>query len=69
MAKIRVRIDAILDTDDGRTKDKLVDGLEVLKSKMKRANAVETSSIVVERCYHDETPSKPCEVLSSWEKQ
>ena len=68
MAKIRIRIDAILDVDDKNTRDKIVDALEALKSKMKRANAFETSTITVEKCYHDETPTKPCEVLAHWEK-
>lgn len=66
--KIRIRIDAILDPTDKATRDKIIDGLEALKTKMKRANAFETSSITVERCFHDEVPTKPCEVLASWEK-
>ncbi|KKM64347.1 hypothetical protein LCGC14_1502320 [marine sediment metagenome] len=68
MAKIRIRIDAILDINDTTTRDKIVNGLKALKDKMQRANAFETSSIVVERCYHDETPTKPCEILATWEK-
>lgn len=68
MAKIRIRIDAILDINDTATRDKIVDGLQALKSKMQRANEFETSTITVEKCYHDEVPTKPCEVLASWEK-
>ncbi len=68
MAKFRVRIDAILDINDTTTRDKIRDSIVALQSKMKRANQFETSSIKVEKCYHDEIPTKPCEVLYEWEK-
>ena len=67
--KVRIRIDAILNPTDTATRDKIVTALEALKTKMQRANAFETSSIMVERCYHDETPPKPCEVIQRWEKE
>lgn len=69
MAKIRIRIDAILEVTDTATRDKIVTALEALKSKMTRANAFETSSITVERCYHDESPPKQCEILYQWQKE
>ncbi len=68
MAKIRIRIDAILDVNDTGTRQSILNSMEGLKAKLKRANTRETSTITVEKCYHDETPPKPCEVLSHWEK-
>ena len=67
--KVRIRIDAILNPTDKATRDKIVTALEALKTKMQRANAFETSSITIEKCYHDETPFKPCEVIQRWEKE
>ena len=31
------------------------------------ANNEECGFIDVEKCYHDETPTKPCEVVARWE--
>ena len=64
--RIRIRIDAILDPTDKDTKDKILKTLEKVKGRLKRANEFETSSIVVEECYHDETPVKPCRVIFEW---
>ena len=69
MAKYRIRLDAILDITDTATRDKIKDGVVALRNKMQRANAFETSSIKVEKCYHDESPNKPCELpIYEWEK-
>ena len=68
MAKYRVRIDAILDITDTTTRDKIRDGIVALQGKLQRANAFETSSIIVEHCYHDENPPQPCIILFKWEK-
>jgi hypothetical protein len=31
-----------------------------------QGSGLETSSIVVQKCYHDETPLKPCEKIFEW---
>ena len=68
MAKYRVRIDAILDITDTTTRDQIKTFMVNLKDKLQRANAFETSSIIVEQCYHDENPPQPCTILFKWEK-
>ena len=69
MAKYRITIDAFVDVNDTNTRNKIKDGIVALQSKLKRANAVETSRISVHKCYHDETPNKPCEPpIYEWEK-
>ena len=68
MALFRITIDAFLDINDTITRDKVKDGIVALQKKLKRANVIETSRIEVHKCYHDETPAKPCEVIYQWEK-
>ena len=63
----RVRIDAAFDS--GTDADKLKAGIIALQGKLKRINAVETSTIMVEKCFHDEIPPKPCEILYQWTKE
>ncbi len=68
MALFRIRIDAFVDITDTATRDQIKNGIVALQSKLKRANAVETSRIEVHKCFHDEVPPKPCEVIYEWEK-
>lgn len=69
MAQTKITITALLDLNDNSTRDKIKDGVVALRNKMKKANAIETSSIKVEICHHDENPPKPCEVLYEWKKE
>lgn len=69
MAKIRIQIDAFVDVNDTTTRNKLRDGIIALQGKLRRSNAVETSRISVHKCYHDETPNKPCDApIYEWKK-
>lgn len=68
MALFRITIDAFVDIDDTATRDKIRNGIVALRDKMQRANEFETSRIEVHKCYHDEIPPKPCEILYEWEK-
>lgn len=65
--KIRIRIDAVFDPTDTISIDQLKNGIIALQSKLKRVNTVETSTITVEKCYHDEGGS--CEQIYSWAKE
>ena len=67
--KYRIRVDAILDATDTATRDAMKTYLVALRDKMQRIGDIETSSIVVEQCYHDENPPKPCVILYKWEKK
>lgn len=66
--KIRVRIVASFEVADQATAVGLRNTVMTLQSKMVRVNALETSSIMVEECHHDETPPQPCVELFRWEK-
>ena len=66
--KYRVRLDCILDITDTATRDAMKTYLVNLRDKMQRMGDLETSSIVVEQCYHDESPPKPCVILYQWTK-
>ena len=67
--KIRIRVDAILDPKDENIKDEALKILERVKHRFQRLNEFETSSIVVEECYHDESPPKPCRVVFEWRRE
>ena len=67
--KIRFDLCLILDPTDVPAKDALVNYMENLKPKLERLNLEETSYIQVQKCYHDETPVKPCEVILEWHKE
>lgn len=66
--KYRIRLDGILDAADTITRDQIKNVLVNLKDKMKKINALETSSIIVEECHHDESPPQPCKPLYKWQK-
>ena len=67
--KYRIRLDAIIEPTDTVTRDAIKTFLVNLRDKMQRANAFETSSIMVQECYHDEQPPKPCVILYKWERE
>ncbi len=69
MAMFRVTVVAFIDINDGETRDRIRNGIVALRDKLLRANAVESSYIEVQKCYHDEIPPKPCEVLYRWDKE
>lgn len=64
--KYGIRVTAFIEPTDTVTRDQIKNLLIALKDRMQRMSAFETSSIVVEECYHDE--GKPCVVLYKWEK-
>ena len=64
---IRVRIDAAFDPTDTVSIDALRNGIIALQNKLKRVTAVETSTITVEKCRHDE--GGMCEQIYSWSKE
>jgi len=63
MSQIRIMLDVILD-DTQQARNQIQAFWDDLKSKragFKRiANTDEESSVEVHRCFHDETPSRPC---------
>ena len=65
--KYRIRLDAIIEPTDTVTRDQIKNLLIALKDRMQRMSAFETSSIVVQECYHDE--GLPCKVLYRWVKE
>jgi len=67
--RIRFQLDLFLDATDTLSQDKIKTVFDALKSRLLRASAVETSSITIQKCYHDETPPKPCETVYSWSKE
>ena len=66
--KYRIRLDAIIEPTDTVTRDAMKTFLVNLRDKMQRANAFETSSIVIEQCGHDQNPPVPCVELYRWTK-
>ena len=66
--KYRIRLDAFIEPTDTVTRDQIRTLLVNLRDKMQRMSAIETSSIEVQECYHDQNPSLPCVVLYKWEK-
>ena len=66
---LRIRVDAILDPKDEDIKGEILKALGKVKHRFQRLNEFETSSIVVEECYHDEAPVKPCKVVFEWRKE
>lgn len=67
--KIVITTKLILDPDDVPTKTQVLNAIEGLKSKLLRINDEETSFLSVEKTYHDEIPTKPCETILYWEKE
>ena len=43
--------------------------LKAQQDKMANISDTEKSYMVVQNCYHDEEPSKECEVTYNWEKE
>ena len=64
--KYRITIDSFLDSADTVTRDQVKNFIIALQIKMQRMSAMETSSIVIQECYHDE--GKACVELYKWEK-
>jgi len=69
--KWRVRADIILDD-----KDKAMDIFDSLKDERDRFVTIrkgepneERSRVSIEKCYHDEDPSKPCEIIETVESE
>jgi len=66
--KIRVRADIILDVDNAATAKAIFEFLKQHKSLFRIIRrgqiAEERSYIIIEKCYHDEDPTKPCEVIA-----
>ena len=66
--KLRADICIVIDPTDTLTSTAMVTFFNNLKPKLLRLNLQETSSIVVQKCYHDEVPTKPCELILEWYK-
>ena len=64
--KYRITIDSFLDKTDTVSRDQIKNFIVALRDKMQRMSNMETSSIVIQECYHDE--GKPCVVLYQWQK-
>lgn len=68
--KLRIRCDLIIDIENETVAMKIVDELKKVKNYFKTIRlgeiAEERSYIVLEKCYHDENPSKPCEIVFRW---
>ena len=65
----QLRVDCFL-----KDQDSLNDVLEELEKRKENMSVVnpglpqqELSTIKVIKCYHDENPLKPCELIQSWE--
>jgi len=71
--KIRIRCDLILDATDDAIATEIVQYLHKLKKYFRKIRAgeiaEESSFVQVEKCYHDENPSKPCEIVYSWQAE
>ena len=69
---LRITIDLFLDVVNEATLTKIRDQLLALKEKFRNINIglliEEKSRITVQKCYHDETPTKPCEIIFEWVK-
>jgi len=66
--KYRLRLDFIVAEEETLTAlweaiEGVLDKLEVIRP---GEDAEEASSLLWERCYHDETPVKPCQTIRSW---
>jgi len=66
--KYRLRLDFIAGEEE--TLSPLLGAIEGVLDKLEVIRpgevAEEASSLLWERCYHDETPPKPCEIIRSW---
>ena len=71
--KYRVRCDLILDVEDETVAKEIAKTLHKLRDFFRIIRlgelAEERSFIVLEKCYHDEEPSKPCEIVFRWVKE
>jgi len=67
--KLRADICIVINPADTPTRDSVINFFNALKPKLLKLNLQETSRIVVQKCYHDETPVKPCEVILEWHKE
>jgi len=66
--KYRLTITIFLDTEeDAERIFRFLEGQRgIFKSVRKGTPAEELSSVRLERCYHDEEPPKPCEVIKEF---
>ncbi len=71
--KYRITIDVFIDPDDLETVKNIRKALVALRHRFRTIRkglpGVEYSRIVIHRCYHDEEPSKPCEVIYEWSSE
>lgn len=68
---VRVRMDLAFKVSNQSQAEKLRDALIPFTSHAVNVNEGQTNQeigfIDVEKCYHDETPTKPCEKVARWE--
>lgn len=70
--KIRVRMDLIFNVENEDKANLIWDYVNQKRSvfqKIVNGEMVEKSMILIERCYHDEDPFKPCEIIKKWETE
>lgn len=67
--KYKVRAILIIDPTETVTINQIKDFLVANKVKFLKVNENMISSISVEKCYHDQIPSLPCEVIFNWQKE
>lgn len=65
--KLRLRGDFILNPTDPLNQT-IKDFLVANQSHFLKIDDMNTSSIIVEKCYHDEIPIKPCEKIFEWKQ-
>jgi len=64
--KIRIQADFVLDPTDISSRDAVTTVFQQIKSKLQGLSALEYSQVTIQKCYHDEVPPKPCEVVFQW---
>lgn len=64
--KIRIQADFVLDPTDISSRDAVTNVFQRIKSKLLALDTLEYSQVTIQRCYHDEVPPKPCEVMFQW---
>ena len=66
--KLRLRTDLVIDPLETELVNNIKTFLLNNKDKFLTVNEDMTSRVMVEKCYHDEIPLKPCELIFEWEQ-